>query len=165
MKKLIIIRGNSGSGKSTIAKSIREKAERNEKIAIIEQDYFRRFILKEKEQESENNIELIKMNVLFAFKKGYDVILEGILFSERYKNMLEELIGKFDKNYIYYLDIPFEETIKRHKTKYNAHEFGEKEMRGWYKEKDILNLPGEKIINKDFSENRIVERILNDAEL
>ena len=89
MKSLIIIRGNSGSGKSTIAKSIREKAGKNKKIAIIEQDYFRRFILKEKEQESENNIELIKMNVLFAFRKGYDVILEGILFSKRYKSMLE----------------------------------------------------------------------------
>lgn len=165
MKKLIIIRGNSGSGKSTIAKSIREKAGKDKKVAIIEQDYFRRFILKEKEQESENNIELIKMNVLFAFRKGYDVILEGILFSRRYKSMLEEIINKSNENYIYYLDISFEETLRRHATKYNSHEFGEKEMRDWYKEKDILNLLGEKIIKENLSKDEIVEKILNDARL
>lgn len=105
------------------------------------------------------------MNVLFAFRKGYDVILEGILFSRRYKSMLEEIINKSNENYIYYLDISFEETLRRHATKYNSHEFGEKEMRDWYKEKDILNLLGEKIIKENLSKDEIVEKILNDARL
>lgn len=52
--KLIVLRGNSGSGKSTTAKMLRDAAiakGTKTKIAIIEQDYLRRYILKEKEEK------------------------------------------------------------------------------------------------------------------
>lgn len=35
MSKLIILRGNSGSGKSTVAKALREQLKSGRKIAII----------------------------------------------------------------------------------------------------------------------------------
>ncbi|MEA3323065.1 MAG: zeta toxin family protein [Patescibacteria group bacterium] len=159
MKKLVIIRGNSGSGKSTVAKCLREGVKHNKKIAIIEQDYLRRFILKEKEADSTNNIDLIKLTVLFAFEKGYDVLLEGILYSKRYKRMIEELMDESSKSYIYYLDISFDETLRRHKTKYNADEFGKSEMRSWYKKKDILNFSGERVLGEELSKKQIVEII------
>ena len=165
MKKLIILRGNSGSGKSTIAKKIREKAKHNKKIAIVEQDYLRRFILKEKENESEDNVELIMQTVVFALEKGYYVILEGILYSGRYEKMLKELVKKSDKYYVYYLNISLEETLKRHSTKSNNSEFGEKEMRGWYREGDILNIPEEKIFGEELSEDEITGKILNQTRL
>ena len=66
--KLIILRGNSGSGKSTIAKHLREVS--GHKIAIVEQDYLRRFVLKEKEKEGANNIDLIYRTVIFALSRN-----------------------------------------------------------------------------------------------
>lgn len=165
MKRLIIIRGNSGSGKSTIAKKVREKAKYNDKIAIVEQDYLRRFILKEKEKESENNIELIAQTATFALGKGYQVILEGILYSERYLEMLKELIEKSDESYIYYLDISLEESLKRHNTKSNKNDFGGKEIREWYRKMDTLKITGEKILGEELSEDEIVEKILADTKL
>lgn len=164
MKKLIIIRGNSGSGKSTIAKRIRETVGKNKKIALVEQYYLRRFILKEKECESGDNIELIQQIVLFALKKECDIILEGILYSKRYKRMLQELVDASAESYVDYLDIPFEETLRRHKTKHNSHEFGEKEMGDWYKEKDVLNFLNEKILNEDLSEEQIIKKIIEEAK-
>lgn len=85
--KLVVLRGNSGSGKSTVAKALREQGKT--KIAIVEQDYLRRFILKEKETEGTNNIDLIQQTVEFALSRGYNVILEGILYFPRYGEMLK----------------------------------------------------------------------------
>lgn len=165
MKKLIIIRGNSGSGKSTVAKKLREKAKFSKKIALVEQDYLRRFMLKEKGNKSEDNIGLIKQTVTFALEKEYCVLLEGILYSKKYATMLKKLVEKSDEYYIYYLDVSLEETLKRHNTKFNSHEFGEKELKEWYKKMDILNVSGEKILNEELSEEAIVEVILNETKL
>ena len=50
MTKLIVIRGNSGSGKSSLALSLREALVKSgTKSALISQDYFRRTMLKVKE--------------------------------------------------------------------------------------------------------------------
>ena len=51
-------------------------------------------------------------------------------------------------------------------TKPNAHEFGEKEMREWWKEKDFLGVEGEQVILPEQTEDEIVARIVSDcAEL
>jgi hypothetical protein len=62
----------------------------------------------------------------------------------------------------YYFDIPFDETLARHASKPNAHEFGEKEMREWWKEKDHLGLPGEKTLHQGMSVNDIVDAMMRD---
>src|SRR5215469_16547178 len=46
--RLIVLRGNSGSGKSTVAKALREVYGRG--VAWVSQDLIRRIILKEKDQ-------------------------------------------------------------------------------------------------------------------
>lgn len=160
MSKLIIIRGNSGSGKSTVAKLVREKSAHPEKVALIEQDYLRRIVLKEKERDNGFNIELIKQTAIFALERGYDVIVEGILSSKRYGIMMRELMSMIDESYIFYIDIPFDETLRRHKTKPNAHEFGEKEMREWYREKDVLGVEDEIVFNEKFNQVELVSEIL-----
>lgn len=165
---LIILRGNSGSGKSTTAKLLRETAiERGgeSKIAVVEQDYLRRIVLKEKETEGSNNIDLIEQTVKFALNRNYCVVLEGILYSKRYGAMIKRLLNKSSENFIYYFDVSFDETLKRHKTKPDSHEFGEKEMREWYRERDLLNLKGEQIIPEGMTQNQIVEKILADTKL
>jgi len=161
--RLIILRGNSGSGKSSIAKQLREQA--GSKIAIVEQDYLRRFVLKEKESEGVNNIKLVEQTVNYCLSKGYDVVLEGILYFPRYKTMLKRLIMKWPNHFVYYLDIPFEETLHRHNTKPNAHEFGENEMRKWYKHRDLTKFDGEIVIDNTYTLSQTVKRIIRDVGL
>jgi hypothetical protein len=71
-----------------------------------------------------------------------------------------ELIKESDEALVYYFDIPFEETLRRHATKPNAHEFGKKEMRDWWKEKDFLGVPNEQIIDITYTKETIVEKVL-----
>jgi predicted kinase len=165
---LLVLRGNSGSGKSTTAKLLRETAIRKgskKKIALIEQDYLRRIVLKERESEGTDNIDLIFQTVSFALERGYIVILEGILYSERYKNMLSSLNNLSSKNHYFYFNVTLEETLRRHQSKQNAHEFGEKEMREWYKPHDTLGFKNEKVIEQGMSQRQIIDVILNDTGL
>ncbi len=159
--KLIILRGNSGSGKTTTAKMLREKSTR--KVALVEQDLIRRSIFKEGEAADADNNALISIIVEFSLARGYDVVLEGILRFERYGPMLEGLIKKNPNHFIYYFDISFEETLRRHSAKPNAHEFGEKEMATWYRKKNVTGFSGEKLIPESFSLEETVRMIMVDT--
>ncbi len=161
--KLIILRGNSGSGKSSVAQAVRAKA--SGKIALIEQDYLRRIVLEERETAGADNIEFIRKMVEFSLARGYHVILEGILASQRYSTMLKELITMCPDHYVYYFDVSFEETLRRHATKSNANKFGEKEMRNWYKERDLLGVDNEQIIPETSSLQQSVASILQETHL
>lgn len=158
-----MLRGNSCSGKSTIAKALREKA--NSNVALIEQDYLRRFILKEKETEGTDNIGLIKQTVEFALSRGYNVILEGILYFPRYGKVLKELTDMCPDNYFFYLDVSLDETLMRYATKPSGVEFGEKEMREWYKPNQQTGFANEKIIPESYSVKQTVSKILNETKL
>lgn len=158
MTKLIIIRGNSGSGKSTTAKIVREKLDRN--IALVEQDYLRRIVLKEKSSEGDNHFGLIEQTVIYCLDNGYDVILEGIFHKKYYSALIDRLLEHNKENYLFYFDVSLEETIKRHDTKPNKHEFGEKEIREWYNPDDWMGYPNEKIISEDMSQEESVNLIL-----
>jgi len=159
--KLIVIRGNSASGKSTVAKRIREVSGR--KIAIVEQDYIRRFILKEKENEGVNNIHLIEQIVGYALSKDYMVILEGILHFPRYGDMLRRLADVCEDYHFYYLDVDFDETLKRHVTKSVANDYGEREMREWYQPKQTTGFKGEMVIPQESSIEETVALILKSS--
>jgi len=161
--KLIILRGNSGSGKSTVARKLREVSSR--KIAYVEQDTIRRTILKEKETDGGANITLIKQIVEFSLARDYDVILEGILKFRRYGDMLAELVQHYPEHYIYYFDLPFQETLKRHATKPIAKEVSEDMLREWYTPQDITGFKNEKIIPESYLLEQTVEMIVADAGL
>jgi hypothetical protein cdivTM_05862 len=89
------------------------------------------------------------------------VILEGILSSKKYGAMLRQLLNDFQGDkLVYYFDISFEETVRRHATKPNAHEFGELEMRRWWKEKDYLYFENEFLIRNDTSQEDLINMIL-----
>ena len=53
--------------------------------------------------------------------------------------------------------------MRRHATKPNAHEFGESEMRQWWKDQDVLNVPGEQRIGEQLSQAEIVDLIHHDV--
>lgn len=159
--KLIVIRGNSGSGKGAAANAIRENSQRN--IAIVGQDTIRRNILNEKEREDGDNIDLIYTTVEFSLSRNYDVILEGILNFSRYGKMLQKLERICPDNHFYYLDVSFEETLRRHVSKSNAHEFGEEAMRRWFKDKDVTGFKSEMIIPESSSLLATTKFIMNSS--
>ncbi len=164
---LIVLRGNSGSGKTTTAKLLRDKMlekDKGQKIALIEEDYLRRIVLKEKREKPQlDNIGLIEQTINFCLSHGYHIILEGILWTKQYEIMLKTLHDDIENSYFYYFDIPLAETLKRHATKPNAHEFGEKEIRDWHHDKDFLKFVREKVITADQSQSEIIEMILSDT--
>lgn len=162
MKKLIILRGPSGSGKSTTARLVREKLLESgvERVAVIPQDVVRREILKEKDRSMAVNIRMIEAMVEFVWAQGYVVIVEGILDATRYGEMLARIAEKSDECQAWYFNISFEETLRRHEMKPNVHEFGEKEMREWYQERDLVEGLDERLIAGSVSQEAAVGLIL-----
>src|SRR5262245_10391418 len=75
--RLVVLRGNSGSGKSSTAQALREH--RGRSLAVAEQDYLRRRVLKERDVAGGANIELVSVVARFALDRGYDVVVEGIM--------------------------------------------------------------------------------------
>lgn len=141
-----MIRGNSGAGKSTVARQLRLRIGRG--CALVEQDYLRRVLLREHDGVPDPIApELIGLNARFALSRGYHVIVEGILDRPRYGAMLAELIRDHDgAAYVYYLDVSFDESVRRHATRPQATEFTAEQMRAWYRERDLLGVPGERVI-------------------
>jgi predicted kinase len=134
---LIVLRGNSASGKSSLAHTIRRRVGRG--VAIVSQDMIRRDILWEHETPTGANISLIDLTSRYALDRGYHVIVEGILKSHAYGQMLAALVAAHaGQSHCYYLDIPWEETLRRHATKPQAAEYGAELMRDWFKPLDLL---------------------------
>ena len=164
MSKLIILRGNSGSGKTTIAKALQKKFGHG--TMVISQDVIRREILYLKgSQEKPKVNDLIYIIASYGKENCDIVILEGILSSKKYESLLNKLSLAFKDNiFAYYFDIPFEETLKRNSQRQCANEFGEKEMRSWWNEKDLLKEIPEQILTMDMSQEDIVNKIYKDIE-
>lgn len=159
---LVIIRGNSGSGKSTVARQLQLLLEGT---LLVPQDVVRRDMLRVKDTVGNLSVELIKQTALYGIGKVNYVIVEGILNTHKYKTMLTELIDTFEESYIYYYDISLKETITRHKTKPNADDFGEAELTAWYTDKDFLDSPNEKIISETMSVEETVKMIISDIRV
>ncbi|QAA32328.1 kinase [Clostridium manihotivorum] len=160
--KLIILRGNSGSGKSTTAKELQKKFGHG--TMLIPQDIVRREMLFVKDGPDNEAVQLLIDLVLYGKKHCDIIILEGILNATWYRKLFETILEEFDdKVFAYYFDIPFEETLNRHKQKPNANEFGEKEMKRWWKEKDLLGIIPEADIHKELSLEETVELIYKDV--
>lgn len=159
--KLIIIRGNSGSGKTTIAKKLQRRLGKG--TLLVSQDVVRREMLMVNDTRNNLAIDLIKQIAEYGIGKTPYVIVEGILANIRYRNMLLSLIESFDGNaYVYYFDLSFEETFRRHVSKPNQSEFGQFEMRRWWNEEDYLGIENEVFFHDRSSKREIMEKILDD---
>lgn len=158
MAKLIILRGNSGSGKTTTGKALQRKFGRG--TMLISQDVVRREMLFVKDGSDPEASQLLLELALYGKSHCNIVILEGILNSKWYEKLFKRLLNEFNNQiFAYYFDIPFKETLNRHQQKPNAHEFGEKEMREWWNEKDLLDIIPEVGLYKELSLNEIVDII------
>ncbi len=161
--RLIIIRGNSGSGKTTVAKELIKKL--GPKAMLISQDIVRRDILRVKDTAGNPAIALIYDMTMFGNAKGYTIVLEGIFNTNIYGSMFDTLVEKFDGPiFCYYFDIPYEETVTRHASKRTPVDFSTSKLKTWWKDKDYLGLDGEKLLNVDHTKEDIIQLISEDTK-
>lgn len=161
--KLIIIRGNSGSGKSTTAKSLQDHF--GHRTLLVSQDTVRRDMLKVHDRDGNLSIDLIRQIAEYGKDKCKFVIVEGILSKKRYGEMLNHLIQIYnEKAYTYYFDLSFEETVKRHNFRTKKDEFGEDSLRAWWNPNDYLGVDKETILTNEMSQNEVLQLILSQVQ-
>ncbi|MBB5935063.1 kinase [Streptomyces zagrosensis] len=162
--RLVILRGNSASGKSAVAAEMRERF--GPGLALVAQDNLRRVVLHEPDAPGGANIGLIDTVARYALDAGYHVVLEGILSAARYGPMLGRLHRDHrGLTHLYYLDVPFAETLRRHASKPQPSEYGEAELRAWYQPLDLLRGDTETVIGADSLRTETADRILRDTGL
>lgn len=162
--KLVIVRGNSASGKSSVAAEARRRYGRG--IAIVGQDNLRSVVLREHDVPGGANVGLIDLTTRHALSHGFHVIVEGILRADHYGEMLTALISDYAGSaFAYFLDVPFSETLRRHATKPQDVSYGEAEMRRWYRELDLLPGSIEQIIPATSALQATVTTLMADASL
>lgn len=158
---LIILRGNSGSDKTSTAKSLQKKL--GEGTMRISQDNIRREILNVRDTEDNPAIDLIHRLAEYGKKSNTIVIVEGILAKNRYCAMLRDLIDLFQQRaLVYYYELSFEETLKRNRTKPEYESFDEATLRRWWITQDSLGVANEKRLTEDQTQAEVIEKILLD---
>jgi predicted kinase len=163
---LVVLRGNSGSGKTTTAREVRRRSGRG--CALIEQDYVRRVILREHGSNGMAAVapSFIAVMVREALGHGYHVVLEGILHTGQYGLPLRELIsGHSGPVFAYWMEVSFEETVRRHQGRMEPIAVDAGQMRSWYTPKDLLGVTGEQVIDESVGPEEAVELILHSSGL
>ena len=150
--RLVILRGDSASGKTTTALALRE--ELGSKVALLHQD------------RSRDASILIVGAAREALDLGYDVILDGIFnlrdYSALFKRLHDDHRGQTK---IYQFDIGLDETIRRHAGRPLSNEFGEDKIRDWYDGWQPLPWYDETRVGDDVSTEDLVTSILQDFSL
>jgi predicted kinase len=157
---LVVLRGNSGSGKTTTAHAVRRAREHG--TAVVSQDVVRRDVLSERDRPGAANVGLIEQMVLYALEHGFDVVLEGILAADHYGPMLLALADRLPgRSHFVYLDVPFEETCRRHLGRPQSAEFTVDQMREWYRPLDLVAGLAEVVVAPAASLADVVDLVLH----
>jgi hypothetical protein len=109
LTRLIALRGNSGSGKSSLAAEIGARYGRG--IALVGQDNLRRVILRERDIRAGANIGLIDTVARYALNRGFHMIIDGILDVAHHGSMLKPCTAATKRHPVYFLDVPFEDDV------------------------------------------------------
>ncbi|MFI8974145.1 AAA family ATPase [Nocardia asteroides] len=158
---LIGLRGNSGSGKSTVARAVQQRFPRASCL-VVSQDVVRRIMLREVDTPAATNIDLIEHIAGFGLARGLIVIVEGILHADRYAEMLERLSASAVSALFYSFDLSFEETIRRHAGRPQAREFSPTEMAQWYHGWQPLSFVDEVRLDAGWELETIVDQVCHD---
>lgn len=161
--RLIILRGDSASGKTSTALALRPHL--GGRVALLHQDHFRREVLHNTDrlERSRDAAELIVGAARQALDFGYDVILDGIFNLRDYSKPFEQLHQDHrGSTLIYQFDVGLDETIRRHSSRPLAAAFGEEKLREWYDGWQPLPWFDEVRIDQNMDQDAIVTRILHD---
>lgn len=131
---LVIIRGNSGSGKTYLADKLQQHYG-YDNCLLLHQDVIRREILHADDHFGTPAVELINSMVEFGMEHYLVTILEGILREDVYGAMLKKCQLQYD-TLTYYLNVSFETTLQRDAMK--KHPFGKEKLQKWWREADYL---------------------------
>ncbi|MFI0219759.1 kinase [Streptomyces lydicus] len=154
--RLVMVRGNSGSGKSSVAASMRKRFGCG--LALVSQDNLRCVVLCENDRPGVANIGLIDVVARYALTAGYHTVLEGVLYAEHCSDILAQLRADHrGMSHSYYLDTPFEEPDLAH--------ISEAQLRSWYREHDLLPRAMETVIGADSTLAETIDRIMRDTGL
>ncbi|NYI68550.1 hypothetical protein BJY26_002856 [Spelaeicoccus albus] len=133
-------------------------------VAIVGQDQLRRQILHVRDRPENLAVAYIGLSARYALNAGLHVVIEGILSEEIYGDMLRQLIeDHLGVTRCYRYEVSFDETLRRHATKPDADEFGETEMRQWWRDSDELTGADEALIPAEYSLTDGVLRVLDDC--
>lgn len=159
MSKLIIIRGPSGSGKSTVAKQLQSRLP--SPTLLLQEDKIRFMFSDWREPAHTASKELATASILSGLDSGLDVIYEGISNIKTYDKFFQQIFAIHpNDNYFFYLDVDFDETIKRHDTRPQRSEFGPVEMKQWLEYASPTGYKCETIIPKESSVEETVNKII-----
>ncbi|MFF3229123.1 AAA family ATPase [Nocardia suismassiliense] len=157
---LVVIRGNSGSGKSTVAAAVRRRFERGA-CALVAQDTVRREMLGESDDPGAFNIRLIEQIATSCLREGLVVIVEGILTADKYGLMLERLAGAA-RPLFYSFDLTLEQTHARHAGRAQAASITEEMITEWYRPWKPLTFVDEIRLDGGWTVEALTERIWTD---
>lgn len=134
--KLVVLRGNSGAGKTTTAQALLTRL--GPTTLLLSQDTIRRVILKAPDQVGTPAISLIQTLIAWGQGQSFEtIILEGILKKSVYGPMLATLKQQWGAQMMtVYFDLPFDVALKRNQTKPNA--FDQATLESWWQADDLL---------------------------
>jgi len=162
MGKLIIIRGNSSSGKTAAARELQRRF--GPGTLLVCQDAVRREMLMVPDGPGTAALPLLTELLRYGGRNCKVVILEGILRAAWYGELFAAAREEFgDRIFAYYYDLPFEETVRRHAVSANAGSFGEAELRRWWAPQDLIGTIPEKRLTEKLTLADAVEQIYADA--
>lgn len=114
--KLIIIRGPSGVGKSTVAEALMKRTKRP--TVLVELDYYRFGFVNPPRRDHGLEYEMSGSDIVIGLRLGFDVVFDGNFAADAHDPFLEKLFKAHPKeNYLFYLDASLPETLRRHETK------------------------------------------------
>ncbi|SQE85041.1 putative kinase [Streptococcus dysgalactiae subsp. equisimilis] len=161
MTKLILIRGNAASGKTSLANALQRQL--GENTLLLSQDKLRREMLLAHDGFDTPTIPLLKHLITFGMANCDYIILEGILKADWYAPVWDFISQQSRLQvFAYYYDIPFEETLKRHSSRSKVEEFGEEALRKWWNEKDYIKIISETSFDKTVTLQEALNYILQD---
>ncbi|WP_143462266.1 AAA family ATPase [Levilactobacillus enshiensis] len=136
MTKLVVLRGNSGSGKTTTAQRLREQL--GPECLLISQDVVRRQICHAPDRQGNASIQIMADLIQWGEQQKFStIVLEGILKRSVYGGWLRELQAQWGERLIsVYFEVPLATTLARNQQKQSP--FTAKQLRQWWLDKDIL---------------------------
>lgn len=158
MAKLILLRGNSASGKTTLATQLQAHFG-TDQCFVLHQDWIRRELLQANDHPGTPAVALIEDLLDFGARHYQLAILEGILRRDVYGAMLLRASQQFEQpSLVYYLDLPFTQTWQRNLLK--ARPFTEAQLKSWWLVADQLTSSDRRLTAPTTADN--LQQVLND---
>ncbi len=169
--KIISLRGNAGSGKSTISQMLIDALSKEHDVLYLELDNFRRRIVYTKFDEdfairrNQNALSSIITMIDWGLSNNIEyAILDGKFSTKHFTELYEYILSRNIPLIPYWFDLTFEETARRHATRAKSKDFTADEMKEWFRPNDLMPIINEKLIPQDMTKEQIFTMIMKDIK-